>query len=279
MSREGTDLVNNPDNGMREPGEGRQPGEGVSPETGGTPLSEPGLPPESGGTRQPGSVLPPEQGGGPEEQTVAAGGGRLRGIAEILSILLHPIFMPLYGLLIIFSSPTLHAYIPQAIKRMIFILVLANNVMMPIALAAILYRRGAITTFNARDRNERMILLTFALLMYSLTAFLVLRIQSPNLFRAYFISIAVVTLATLVITVVYKISLHAAGFGGLLVLVISMIILYRTGMTLQMIAVILAGSSVMSARIYLGDHSPAEVWSGFFAGAAIMGLSLFLLMR
>ncbi len=224
--------------------------------------------------------------GGEQDSAAAAGQPvaaaveqRHRGMAEILSILFHPVFIPLYGLLIIYSSQTLHSYIPMPIKRLIFIMVLINNVMMPLAMAAILYRKGAITTFTVRDRNERVLLLTFTLLMYSVTAFLLLRLQAPSLFKAYFISIAVVTLATLLITVTYRISLHAAGFGGLLVLVVTMIILYRTGMTWQLIAVILAGSSVMSARIYLKDHTASEVWSGFFTGVVIMSLSLFFLMR
>ena len=204
---------------------------------------------------------------------------RLRRAAEILSVVFHPIFIPLYGLIIIYSSNTLHSFLPLQLKRMIFILVMANNVLLPMALATVLYARGAISTFNARDRNERVLLLTFSLVMYSLTAFLLLRMQVPGLFRAFFIAIAVVTLITLLITVFYRISLHASGIGGLLALVLFMAGLYHIGMVWQTVAVLLTGSAVLSARIYLEDHTPAEVWSGFFAGVAIMGLTLFLILK
>lgn len=204
---------------------------------------------------------------------------RLTKAAEVLSVIFHPIFIPLYGLLIIYSSPTLLSFIPSQLKRMIFILVLTNNVILPLALATILYVRGAITTFNARDRNERVILLTFALMMYTLTAFLLLRMQVPNLFRAYFISVAVVTLITLLITTFYRISLHAAGIGGLLVLIIFMIVLYDISTVWQLTSVLIVGGSVMSSRIWLDDHTPSEVWTGLAAGAAVMALSLFFLLR
>ena len=151
---------------------------------------------------------------------------RLTLAAEVLSVAFHPIFMPLYGLLIIYSSPTLLSFIPAGLKRMIFILAVTNNVMLPLALAAVLWSRGAITTFNARDRNERVMLLTFALLMYTLSAGLLMKMQVPLLFRAYFISLAVVTLITLIITSFYMISLHAAGIGGLIALIVFMILLY-----------------------------------------------------
>lgn len=204
---------------------------------------------------------------------------RLKRTAEILSVIFHPLFIPLYGLLLIYSSPTLLSFIPPQVKRMILVLVVANNVLLPIALAIVLYARGSIASLRARGRNERVLLLTFALLMYSLTAFVLLRIQVPSLFKAYLVSIAVVTLVTLLITVKYQISMHAIGFGGLMVLVMFMIALYHISMVWQLFAVVLAGGAVMSSRIYLEDHSPAEVWSGLFAGAAVMGVSLFLLLK
>ena len=203
----------------------------------------------------------------------------LKKTAEILSVTFHPILIPLFGLIIIYSSPTLLSFIPVQLKRLIFAVVVVNNVLIPLALAAILYARGAITTFNARDLNERVILLTFSLLMYTLTAYLLVRLQVPSLFRAYFISIAIVTLITLMITTVYRISLHAAGIGGLLVLIIFMIILYDISMVWQLISVIIVGAAVMSSRIYLEDHSPSEVWTGLLAGIAVMALSMFIVIK
>jgi hypothetical protein len=199
--------------------------------------------------------------------------------SKIFSVVFHPVFIPLYGLLLIYSSPTLLSFIPTRMKWTIFLMVLANNVILPLSLAAILYLRGAIKTFNARDRNERVVLLTFALLMYTITAILLLRIQVPNLFRAYFISIAFVTLVTLIITAIYRISLHAAGFGGLLSLLIFMIILYDIRSVWQLVIVVLIGGGVMSSRLYLDDHTPTETWTGLFAGAGVMALTFYILLK
>jgi len=204
---------------------------------------------------------------------------RMKRFAKILSVVFHPLFIPLYGLLIIYGSPTLLSFIPAQVKRMILILVTTNNVLLPMALAAVLWSRGAIKSFHARGRNERFLLLTFALMMYCLTAFVLLRMQVPNLIKAYFAAIACVTLITLIITAFYRISLHAAGFGGLLVLIGFMIFLYHISMVWQFVAVFLAGGAVMSSRIYLEDHSPEEVWAGVLTGAAVMGLSLLLLLK
>ena len=202
----------------------------------------------------------------------------IRKTAEALTVIFHPVFVPLYGLLIIYSSPTLLSFIPQEMKRVMFILVFSNNVILPLTLAAVLYAKGAIKTFNARDRNERVVLLTFALLMYTITAVVMLKMNVPSLFRAYFISIAAVTLITLVITAFYRISLHASGIGGLLALVIFMMLLYDVRSVWQLTSVILIGGAVMSSRLYLNDHSPSEVWSGLFIGAGSMAASLCFLL-
>jgi len=216
---------------------------------------------------------------GEADRMNAAGKPRLTLAAEVLSVAFHPIFMPLYGLLIIYSSPTLLSFIPPGLKRMIFILAVTNNVMLPLALAAVLWTRGAITTFNARDRNERVLLLTFALLMYTLSAGLLMRMQVPLLFRAYFISLAVVTLITLIITSFYMISLHAAGIGGLIALIVFMILLYDIRTVWQLVTVTVVGGAVMSSRLYLNGHTPTEVWTGLFTGAATMALSLLFLLK
>ena len=200
-------------------------------------------------------------------------------ISKIFSVGFHPVFIPLYGLLLIYSSPTLLSFIPARMKWTIFLLVLANNVILPLSLAAILYLKGAIKTFNARDRNERVVLLTFALLMYTVTAILLLKIQVPNLFRAYFIATAFVTLVTLIITAIYRISLHAAGFGGLLSLLVFMIMLYDIRSAWQLVTVVLIGGGVLSSRLYLDDHTPTETWTGLFAGAGVMALTLFILLK
>ena len=229
---------------------------------------------------KPGENEMPDNGMAEEESRMNPGSERrLKRAAEIISVVFHPIFMPLYGLLIIYSAHTLHSFLPSQIKRMILILVMANNLLLPMAFATFLYARGSIRTFNASDRNERVLLLSFVLMMYSLTAFILLRMQVPTLFRAFFISIAIVTFTILLITIFYRISLHASGIGGLVVLVICMTTVYNIGMLWQSVAVALIAGAVMSSRIYLGDHTPTEVWTGVAAGVVMMGLSLFFMLR
>ncbi|MBE0675379.1 MAG: hypothetical protein IH591_12025, partial [Bacteroidales bacterium] len=48
--------------------------------------------------------------------------------AWIITVVFHPVFLPLYGLLLIFNIPTLLVFMPGEIRRVLFLMVLVNNV-------------------------------------------------------------------------------------------------------------------------------------------------------
>jgi membrane-associated phospholipid phosphatase len=74
----------------------------------------------------------------------------------------------------------------------------------------------------------------------------------------------------------WKISIHAVGSGALIALVVVLSIKMHTPLTWFLIPVIMASGLVMSARLWLNSHSPAEVWSGFLLGLLVPVLLLFV---
>jgi membrane-associated phospholipid phosphatase len=58
-----------------------------------------------------------------------------------------------------------------------------------------------------------------------------------------------------------------------------MIMLFDIRSAWQLVIVLFFGGAVMSSRLYLDDHTPTEVWTGLLAGAGVMALSLFLLVK
>ena len=51
--------------------------------------------------------------------------------AKIISAVFHPLFIPVYGMVIIFSAPTLFGYLPFTVKKLLLLIVLINNVFFP----------------------------------------------------------------------------------------------------------------------------------------------------
>jgi len=48
-------------------------------------------------------------------------------LAKIISIIIHPLLITVYGLLIIFSAPTFIGYIPFTVKKILLIIIVINN--------------------------------------------------------------------------------------------------------------------------------------------------------
>ncbi len=84
-------------------------------------------------------------------------------LARIISLVFHPVFMPLYGLIILLSAPTFLGYLPVEIKKILIIVVLVNNVLIPLALLPLYRLRNLISSYSIEDRRERIIPLAYCL--------------------------------------------------------------------------------------------------------------------
>ena len=70
----------------------------------------------------------------------------------------------------------------------------------------------------------------------------------------------------------WKISIHAVGVGAITALLVILSILMQTDLLVFIVTAILISGLVMSARLFLNLHEPAEVWVGYFFGIAGSGL-------
>jgi hypothetical protein len=188
----------------------------------------------------------------------------------------HPIFMPLYGLIILLSAPTFLGYLPVDIKKILFLVVIVNNVLVPLALLPFFRYRNIISSYNIEERSERIIPLLTASILYCTTSFIVFRFQIPFFLKSFIFATSVVSIVVSMINFWWKISIHAVGAGALTATVFVLSMKMYTPLTWYLIAVILAGSLVLSSRLRLNSHNPSQVWFGFFTG--LLGISLFILL-
>ncbi|OFY63330.1 MAG: hypothetical protein A2V64_07230 [Bacteroidetes bacterium RBG_13_43_22] len=195
-------------------------------------------------------------------------------LAKIISVILHPLFIPVYGLLIIFSAPTLIGYLPYAVKRILLIIILINNVLLPFSFIPYFKFRNIISTWTIDSRRERIIPLITSSFFYSVTVFITFRYHIPAFIKSFILAAALVVIAVTIINFWWKISIHAAGAGVLVALVAVLSIKMNAGLPWFLIAVILSAGLALTSRLWLNSHSPKEVWSGLFLGFLCSGLLL-----
>lgn len=195
-------------------------------------------------------------------------------LAETVSVLFHPILMPFYGLLIIFYVPTILAYLPSTVKKFLILIVLINNVFVPLSLLPYFKYRNIITSWTLSERKERILPLIVTSIFYSLTVYIIYRFNIPGFIKSFLVVSALLAISVTILNFWWKISIHAVGVGAITALLVILSILMQADLMVFIVTAILVSGLVMSARLFLNLHEPAEVWVGYFLGIAGSGLML-----
>jgi hypothetical protein len=196
-------------------------------------------------------------------------------IAKTVSFILHPLFMPVYGMAIIFSAPTLLGYLPFQVKKILFFVIVINNVLLPLSFLPFFKYKNVISSWIVENRRERIIPLLITSILYGTTSYIIMRFPVPAFLKSYFFAAFFVSVAVTVINFWWKISIHSVGAGALIAAVLFLSFKMYTPLIWHLVAVILAGGVVMSSRLWLNTHNTRQIWLGFLTG--FLGLILFMM--
>ena len=201
----------------------------------------------------------------------------LDNAARIISRVFHPLFMPFYGLLIIFTAPTLFGYLPVNVKRILLFIVLVNNILIPLSLFPYYKYRNIITTWTLENRRERFIPLLITSILYSVTSIIVYRFQIPMFLKSFLFASSFMIIAITVINFFWKISIHAVSAGSLMALVLILAFRMSSPLYWYLVTVIISGGLVLASRLRLNMSNPLQVWIGFLTGFSALTLFMMLL--
>jgi hypothetical protein len=191
-------------------------------------------------------------------------------MAKFMSVIFHPVFMPLYGLIIIFSAPTLFGFLPLVQKKIVLLIFSTNNILLPLSLIPYLKWRKMISSWTIDDRSERVIPMAITSFFYMVTVYVVLKFNIPVFIKSFILSTSLFSFVLTVINFWWKISIHSAGAGAMTSLIFVLSIRMHTPLTPFLISAILASGLILSSRLWLNSHNPREVWFGYLAGIAGM---------
>ncbi len=192
-------------------------------------------------------------------------------LAKIISVVFHPLMMPLYGFLIIFSTPTIFSYLPFAQKKVIILILATNNILLPLSLLPYFKWRKIISTWTIDERRERIIPMALTSVLYFLTFYIVLRYSIPLFIKAVILSTAFISFAVTLVNFRWKISVHSVGAGALTSLIFVLSFKMHVSLIALIIPAILVSGLILSSRLWLNSHNPKEVWLGYLMGIAGMG--------
>ena len=189
-------------------------------------------------------------------------------LSQFWSILLYPMWMPLYGVILFcVAARKLLPILPASYMGMCIAGTAVLTLIIPIILLLFLWRKGYIDSLHIDNAKQRTTPYIYTLICYGFWAYFVrVTVKMPTFMLLVAIGAMVALLAVTIINHWWKISAHLTGIGGLLGGIFSFALNYSTLPLMLIIIVLLLSLLLMYARLYLQAHTPMQVVCGFLLG-------------
>ena len=199
-------------------------------------------------------------------------------LARIFSIILQPIFVPLYGVILLTTYDPVLSVLPLSAKSLIWLIMFLSTGVFPAIIIGIGIKYGGVSDGFISDRTERPIPFFLTFLCYLFGAFWLSRIGLNSFYIAPIIGAAVSILIILPINHFWKISAHLSGMGGLCGGMFTFAIIYGTTPIIALVALILLSGILGWARMELKAHTVGQVCCGWLNGFFSVTVGWLLLM-
>jgi hypothetical protein len=198
-------------------------------------------------------------------------------LAQIISIIFHPLLIPTYLFLILLNLPVYFAMIiPLNAKWMILGLIFLNTCILPSVFVFLIYKRGVVSSVYLETREERTFPYMVTVIFFYLAYYLLRRMQVSPILYYILAGMTLLMILSFVINLFWKISTHMTAAGAFLGTILGVSYFLEMYMLYLILALVILNGMVGFARLKEKAHSPAQVYAGFLLGSIIMSL-LFLI--
>ncbi|HEX3008791.1 MAG TPA: hypothetical protein VHO90_14380 [Bacteroidales bacterium] len=197
-------------------------------------------------------------------------------LPQLISCLLHPLLMPLYGLLILFNSGTYISFMPYEFKKSVFLIVGICTLGIPLVFIPFFLYRKVIANIQMNSQQERIGPLVVTTIMFYFSYFLMSSSAVPKTLQLFLLGSTICVAATLIITIKWKISAHMIGLGGVVGLIVSISLFMHSSVMSYLVLFLILSGMAGTSRLLLNSHSPAQIYTGFALGFFVMFITIFI---
>ena len=192
----------------------------------------------------------------------------MKVVAKLISILFHPLLLTTYLVIVLTVFFPSMLMIRNENQRIIVSLIFVFTFVLPALNIAMLRSFGTISSLMLESRQERIVPFVFISLLYILVTFLFhYKLPFSSNFNKLMIIITAMIVVSLIITFFYKISIHSLAMcGGIGILLPLNKVSEQVNLLWPTAITIVVAGLVMSARLFLGAHTPREVMYGSVVG-------------
>lgn len=199
----------------------------------------------------------------------------MRRLAHWTSTLFHPVFMPVYGLALLFLvDPRMTWFLRRELHFITLGMVAVLTVAFPLTSTLLLMRAGVVGDLRMPRPQERIAPFAITLFYYGVTWYMLRRLPLHPAVCRFMIGAGVALFITLLITPRWKISAHMVGTGGVLGAMLALGWLNIPPFFPFVALAILACGLVGTARLLASDHTPAQVHAGTALGVLCIYIAI-----
>lgn len=191
----------------------------------------------------------------------------LRLIGNAISVLLHPVFMPLISCIVLYyTMPEAFANIRPKVLNGWLGMIVINTIIFPVLTILLLKGLGFIKSIYLKDVKERVIPLIGTMVFYFWPYLVAKNVQAPESARILMLGNFWGIVIVFIVTIFYKISMHTSGVGAFLGFVIVLMLISKSLLVWPLVLALSMAALIFWARYIVGAHSKKELWMGIAAG-------------
>lgn len=185
--------------------------------------------------------------------------------AQFLSLLFNPFYLPLLGLIILFTVSAL-SMMPVMYKLSVLTIVFVFTVLLPMALIRVYRFARGLAPGQIGRRTERTVPYVISIVCYFTCVYIMSALHIPHFMGSLLTGALCIQIICAVINVWWKISTHTAATGGVAGALFAFSYIFGFNPTGWLCVVFLVAGLLGSCRMILRQHSLSQVIVGFVVG-------------
>jgi len=196
--------------------------------------------------------------------------------ARFVSLLFTPFYLPLMGLILLFTLSYL-ALLPIAYRLQVLAIVYLFTILLPTYAIHFYRKHQGWTLIELGQRERRMVPYVISIVCYLICVWLLSVMNVFHFVSSILMAAMLIQIVCAIINVWWKISTHTAAIGGVAGALFAFSEIFGFNPVWWLCTVFFAAGIMGSARMILRQHSLAQVVAGFFVGLLCAALAILFL--
>jgi hypothetical protein len=205
----------------------------------------------------------------------------LRILAEIISVVFHPVFMPLVMAIVLYRiNPAGFSGLTSKQLGLLFLNIGITTLFFPLFSILLMKPLGFISSYKLPTARERTIPLMATMIFYFWVSHVFNSMPGvvPFILKVLLLGNFWGIILIFLVNIFTKISMHTSAAGGMIGIIIVLMITSNTNLIMPLFAALIIAGVIGTARMIVGAHQRGDVWLGYIIGILVQ-LGAYLYMR